>query len=417
MITYLNIILAILIGHYLINITIDLLNISNVTTSLPEEFADTYDAEKYQKSQRYLKDSTNFSIIEQTINLIITVGFIILGGFNVCDRIARSFEFNEIVTGLIFTGFLLLLQQILSLPFSIYSTFVIEKKYEFNKTTPQTFALDIIKGLLLTAIIGSIILCAIIWFFNSTGKFAWIYCWGFVIIFQIILLYIAPKFILPLFNKFTDLEDGDLKTAIKIYAEQENFHLKKIYKMDGSKRSTKSNAFFTGFGKNKTIALFDTLIDNHTTEELVAILAHEIGHYKMKHIIKNLVLSILTTGFMFYVLSLTINNVNLFNAFKMENLSVYASLIFFAFLYTPINFILSIVTNIISRKHEFEADKFAVNTYGHSENFINALKKLVVHNLSNLNPHPLKIFIDYSHPPVLNRIDAIKRISTQKEML
>lgn len=405
---YLIIILSIIAIDYLLNLIVERLNVKHASGDLPCEFEGFYDAQKYKLAQAYLKENTNFHLIKDTISVIITLVFILAGGFNFIDNIARSFNQGPILTGLIFTGILGAALQILSIPFSAYHTFVIEAKYGFNKTTLKTFILDIIKGLILTIIIGAIVLSAVFWFFYAAGFLAWVYCWIAVTLFQLFLLFIAPVVIMPLFNKYTPLEEGELKNAIENYAKEQKFALAGVFKMDASRRSTKSNAFFTGFGKFRRIALFDTLIQKHTTDELVSVLAHEIGHYKKKHFIKGIILSIITTGIMFFILSFFINNKGLFDAFKMQNLSIYASLVFFGFLYSPINLFISIFSNIISRKHEYEADNFAVITYKKPDSFITALKKLTVDNLSNLTPHPLKVFLDYSHPPILKRIEAIK---------
>jgi len=412
--TYLIIILSIIIVDYILDIVVDTLNVKHIKTDLPEEFEGYYDAEKYKKAQNYLKENTRFGIIVDSITTPITVAFILIGGFNYVDQIARGFQISPIPTGLIFAGILMLASQILSIPFSIYSTFVIEEKYGFNLTTAKTFILDIIKSWFLTAIIGGIIFAVILWFFDRTGNMAWVYCWIVVVIFQIVLTFIAPVVILPLFNKFYPLEDGELKTSIESYAKSQDFKLKGVFKMDASKRSTKSNAFFTGFGKYRRIVLFDTLIKKHTVDELVSILAHEMGHYKKKHILKSIIISIITTGLMFFILSLFINNEGLFQAFKMANTSIYASLFFFAFLYSPINMFISILSNILSRKHEYEADTYASETYGKFESMISALKKLTVDNLSNLTPHPLKVFLSYSHPPVLERIQSLRRMNCRE---
>ncbi|RLI44796.1 M48 family peptidase [Candidatus Bathyarchaeota archaeon] len=408
---YLIIILVIIVGDYLLDIVVDMLNVKHIKTDLPGEFEGYYDAAKYKKSQNYLKENTRFGIIVDSITTPITVAFILIGGFNYIDQIARGFQFSAIPTGLIFAGILILASQILSIPFSIYGTFVIEEKYGFNRTTVKTFIMDILKSWLLTVIIGGIIFSVILWFFDKTGNMAWIYCWIAVVIFQIVLTFFAPIIIMPLFNKFFPLEDGELKTTIENYAKSHNFKLKGVFKMDASKRSTKSNAFFTGFGKFRRIVLFDTLIKKHTVDELVSILAHEMGHYKKKHILKSIIISIITTGLMFFILSLFINNEGLFQAFKMQNTSIYASLFFFAFLYTPINMFISILSNILSRKHEYEADAYAATTYGKYESMISALKKLTVDNLSNLTPHPLKVFLSYSHPPVLERIQSLRKMN------
>jgi STE24 endopeptidase len=405
---YLFIILAILLGEYLLTLIVDTANIRHAAKALPKEFEGWYPQEQYQRSQEYLNVNTRFKLVTGAIYTTVTVIFILLGGFNHVDLAARSAGFGPIVTGLIFAGILFILSQLLNLPVSAYHTFVIEEKFGFNRTTVRTFLLDFIKGLLLTAVIGIPILALIIWLFHWAGNAAWLYCWAAVTLFEIFIMFIAPAVILPMFNKFTPLEAGDLRTAIEEYAQQENFQLGGIYVMDGSRRSAKSNAFFTGFGRFRKIALFDTLIQRHTIQELVSVLAHEIGHYKKKHIIKNLILSIVTTGFMFYLLSFFIRNPGLFQAFKMEHLSVYASLVFFGFLYTPISLFIAILTNVLSRRYEYQADRFAVSTYRHPESFINALKKLSVDNLSNLTPHPWKVFLSYTHPPVLKRIEAIR---------
>jgi len=406
---YLVIILTILVGSYVLNLIIENLNIRHLKVNLPEEFEGYYDADKYKTSQNYLKENTGFEIVADTFFLAIILTFILVGGFDIVDQFARGFHLGPILTGLIFAGVLLLIFQILHLPFSAYHTFIIEEKYGFNKTTVKTFILDILKSWLLIVLIGGAAFSGILWFFGKAGNLAWLYCWVAITLFQIFLMFIAPVVIMPLFNKFIPLEEGELKKAIEGYAKSQGFKIKGVFKMDGSRRSTKSNAFFTGLGKFRRIVLFDTLIEKHTVDELVSILGHEIGHYKKKHIPKSIVISTVTMGLMFFILSLFINNQGLFLAFKMEETSIYASLFFFGFLYAPISMVFSILTNILSRKHEYEADAYAVSTYTRSEAMIIALKKLSVDNLSNLTPHPLKVFLQYSHPPVLERIQAIRR--------
>ncbi|MFH1491249.1 MAG: M48 family metallopeptidase, partial [Pseudomonadota bacterium] len=407
---YLAIILFILIGQYFLDLVIDLLNVRTLQTDLPVEFEGVYDAEKYKKSQEYLKDNTRLGIIGDSVNTPAIIAFILLGGFNLVDRFARSFELGPIPTGLIFAAALLLAFYIFNIPFSIYSTFVIEEKYGFNRTTPKTYILDILKGGILVAVIGSIILSGVLWFFARAGSWAWIICWLAVFLFQVFLMFLAPVLIMPIFNKFTPIEEGELKETVETYAKAQGFKIKGLFTMDGSKRSTKSNAFFTGFGKYRRIVLFDTLIDRHTVDELVAVLAHEMGHYKKGHILKALFISFITTGFLFYILSIFMNSKGLFAAFRMEEISLYAGLFFFGFLYTPIEMVLSVFGHMLSRKHEYEADAYAVETFGRPEAMITALKKLSVDNLSNLTPHPLKVFMSYSHPPVLDRIKAIRNM-------
>ncbi len=271
--------------------------------------------------------------------------------------------------------------------------------------------LDIIKSFILMVLIGTPVLMAILWFFETTGRLAPLYVWIFVVVFQIIMMFLAPILIMPIFNKYVPLEDGELKDKISEYAKKEGFKMKGVFKMDGSKRSSKSNAFFTGFGSSRRIVLFDTLIEKHTTDELLAIIAHEMGHYKLKHILKSMLSSFFDLALTLFVLSLFLKNKELFEAFKMEHISIYGSLLFFGFIYSPISQLISILSNYYSRKHEYEADKYSVETTKLGNAFIDGLKKLSVDNLSNLTPHKLKVFIEYSHPPVLERIKAIRKIN------
>ena len=401
------IILATLAVDFILNLVADLFNIKSLDTGLPDEFDQVYDEETYRKSQEYTKVNTRFGIFTSTFNLAVLIVFWFAGGFNWLDEIVRGWELGMIWTGLAYIGVLILFKTILSLPFSIYSTFVIEERFGFNKTTPKTFVLDMVKGLGLGILLGGPLLAGILAFFTLIDQYAWLYAWAAVTAFTLFVQFIAPTWIMPLFNDFEPLEDSDLRQKIREYADKVNFALEGIYVMDGSKRSSKSNSFFTGFGKNKRIALYDTLVDNHSVEELVAVLAHEIGHYKKKHIIKNMGVSILQTGVMFFLLSIFLNSQGLYDAFYMTEQSVYAGLIFFGMLYAPIDMILSVFMQLISRKYEFEADEFASTTYK-SEPMIHALKKLSKDNLSNLTPHPFYVFLNYSHPPVLQRIKAIR---------
>jgi len=410
---YAIIILSTITLSSLLDFVTEWLNLKSLNDQLPNEFKDTYSHEKYQKSQEYTRVGTKFGFITSGFGLLLTLSFWFSGGFNYVDSWVRSWQLHPIWTGLLFMAVLSIGRSILSLPFNIYSTFVIEERFGFNKTTPKTYALDLLKGLLLSILIGGPLLAGILAFLNYAGELAWLYCWGAATVFSLIVQFIAPTWIMPLFNKFTPLEEGELRQAIMKYAESVKFSLKNLFVMDGSKRSSKSNAFFTGFGKNKRIALFDTLIEKHTVPELVAVLAHEIGHYKKKHITKSMVISILHTAILFYLLSIFLNNKGLFEAFYMDEISNYAGLIFFGMLYSPIEMILSIFMQIFSRKNEFEADRYAAETTKDPDSMVDALKKLSVDNLSNLTPHPLYVFLNYSHPPVLQRIQAIRGISSQ----
>ena len=406
---YLIVILVILVGHYLLELVVESLNLRSASTDLPDEFIGFYDAERYRKSQDYLRENTYFELVTGGLSTLITIMFILLGGFNNIDHFSRSFGHGAIMTGLIFAGTLMLLAELLRIPVSAYHTFIIEEKYGFNKTTVKTFGLDLLKGWLLAGLIGGAALAGILWFFGKFGAIAWLYSWCAITCLQIFLMFIAPAVIMPLFNKFQPLEDGELKSAIENYARLHDFKMQGLFKMDGSKRSTKSNAFFTGVGRFRRIVLFDTLIAKHRVDELVSVLAHEMGHYKKKHVLKQLLISILNTGLMLFILSLFIGSHRLSAAFSMDETSLYASLFFFGFLYTPISTVLSVAGNILSRKYEYESDAYAVSTYGKPEAMISALKKLSVDNLSNLTPHRLKVFLEYSHPPVMARIKAIRR--------
>jgi STE24 endopeptidase len=414
---YLIIILTILIGEYLLTLFVERLNVSAASSDVPTEFAGYYDAAKYRTAQEYLKTNTRFTLVTGLVSTLAAVVFILADGFNAVDLFARSFHFSAIPTGLIFAGVILSLAELLGLPFSLYHTFVIEEKYGFNRTTLKTFVLDLVKDWFLGALIGGLVFAGLVWFFGRFGTVAWLYSWIAVTLFQIFLMFIAPVVIMPLFNKFIPLEEGELKRSIEEYAQAAGFKMKGIYKMDGSKRSTKSNAFFTGLGRFRRIVLFDTLIARHTVGELVSVLAHEMGHYKKRHILKSVVRSILTMGLMFLILSFFIDNSGLFAAFGMEYTSVYASLFFFAFLFAPINMLLSVIGNVLSRKYEYEADAYAVLTYRRPDDMITALKKLSVDNLSNLTPHPMKVFLQYSHPPVLERVQAIRALVAKRTVV
>jgi STE24 endopeptidase len=402
-------ILLIIFIQYVLEVSVALLNLKALSPQLPEEFARETTQDEYAKSQEYTRITTYVSLLENTWSTVLTLVFLLSGGFNRVDIWARSFGFGTIPTGLLYMGVLLFLLMLIGLPFSLYSTFVIENRFGFNKTTVKTFILDHIKSILLAIIIGGPVLALVLWFFAQTGPLAWIYCWIGVVIVSLILQFLAPVLIMPLFNTFTPLADGPLKEAIMSYADQQDFKMQGIFTMDGSKRSTKVNAFFTGLGRFRKIVFYDTLVEKLSEVEIVAVLAHEMGHFKLHHIIKMILASILQTGILFYFLSITINNQGLFDAFGMVHLSIYASLVFFGFLFSPVNLLVSIVFNIFSRRHEFSADQFASNSIGSPDTLIRGLKKLSCANLSNLTPHPFHVFLHYSHPPILERIAALRK--------
>ena len=405
---WLLLILIFLLGDYFLEQILSYLNIKALDDTVPEEFQDTINAEKYRKSQEYTRATSKFGLVQSTFSIVVLLIFLLSGGFNSVDLFIRSFHQGPIITGVLYIGVLLLLSSILALPFSFYSTFVIEERFGFNNTTIKTFCTDIIKGLFLSALIGIPILYLILWFFETTGGLAWLYCWIGLTLISVILQFLAPVLIMPLFNKFIPLEDGNLKEKVLSFAKKASFSIQGIYTMDGSKRSSKLNAFFTGFGKFRKIVFYDTLLEKLDDDEIIAVLAHEMGHYKHRHLFKMMAISICQTGLLFFLLSLFIGNENLFAAFQMENVSTYGALIFFSFIFSPVNLLLGIAVNILSRKHEFQADRYAASSPSRGKALINGLKKLSVANLSNLTPHQVMVFFHYSHPPVLQRIQALQ---------
>lgn len=394
-------------GDFLLHLTADILNLKRLSTDLPDAFQGWYDARRYKTSQAYLRVNTRFkwagSVADIALFLMLWFG----RGFPILDHWVRDAGQHPVIRGLLYIGALVLLKWAVSLPFSAYSTFVIEDRFGFNRTTWKVFVSDMAKRAALGGILGGALVAAVLGFFEYAGPRAWWVCWLAVVLFMLAMQIAVPAWIMPLFNRFSPLPSGELKTAIMAYAEAIGFSLKNVFVMDGSKRSGKANAFFTGFGRGKRIVLYDTLIERHSPKELVAILAHEMGHYRKRHVFWMLAAGILQAGVMFYLLSLFISSPLLFEAFYMEAPSVYAGLVFFGFLYAPVDFFTGIVMQHVSRKNEFAADRFAVETTADPESFAVALKKLAVHNLSNLTPHPLYVFLNHSHPPVLERLKAI----------
>jgi STE24 endopeptidase len=405
---YLVAVLAILLADCAVSALADWLNVRGLKTELPDEFKGAYDPARYSQSQRYLRDNTRMSLVADSLMTVLTIGFIVAGGFGRLDRIARAAGAGEIGTGLIFAALLLAAWNLVHITFSVYDTFVIEERYGFNKTTPRTFVLDILKVWLLAAVLGAPLFAGILWFFNRMGASAWLYCWGAVTAVQTLLALVAPALIMPLFNKFTPLAAGELRTAIETYARAQEFAVRGISVMDGSRRSGKSNAFFTGFGRFRRLVLLDTLVARHTVPELLAVVAHEMGHCKQRHILKSMAISIGITGSELFLLSFFIGNERLAQAFGLQQARIYAGLFFFGFLFAPISLFLSVAAHALSRRWEFAADAYARRT-ADAEALIAALKRLSVDNLSNLTPHPFKVMLAYSHPPILQRLRALRR--------
>ncbi len=408
------IILATFLITTVLEVIAEVLNLRALSPRVPEEFADVYDAERYARAQKYARVRTRFGFVTSGFDLLLLLVFWFAGGFGALDVWVRSFGWSPLLTGMSYIGVLAAGRSLLSLPFSVYSTFVIEERFGFNRTTWKTFLADLLKGALLALVLGTPLLALVLWLFSSAGSMAWLYAWGAVTLIMLGVQYVAPTWIMPLFNRFAALAEGPLREEIMRYAEAVRFSMKGIFVMDGSRRSTRANAFFTGFGKHRRIVLFDTLIEKHTPSELTAVLAHEIGHYRRKHILIGIVLGIAQSGAMLFLLSLFVGSEALSQAFFVKEHSVYAALVFFGMLYAPVSFLMSIALNALSRRHEFEADRYAVLTYKDAEALISALKKLSVANLGNLTPHPFFVTLHYSHPPMLRRIETIRLVAAEK---
>ena len=402
------IIVGILIFDYLLSRVLDYLDDTRWSPTLPELLKGIYNEEKYKKAQEYDKVNSRFGLFSGTFSFIVMLSMLFFDGFAYADELVRSYTDNSIYMAMLFFGALTVASSIINAPFGWYSTFVIEEKFGFNKTTVKTYLLDMVKGAVLGGLIGGGLLSLIVWFYDTLGHNFWVYTWLVVSGFSIFMAMFYTSFIVPIFNKLTPLPDGELRDEIEKYASTQNFDLKNIFVIDGSKRSTKANAYFSGLGSKKSIVLYDTLIENQTKEELVAILAHEVGHYKKKHTQVSIVLSVFQTGITFYIMSLLLGNKELSMALGIEETSFHIGILVFGMLYSPISMVLGIGMNILSRKNEYEADDFAKTTYK-AEALESALKKLSIDNLSNLTPHPLNVFLGYSHPTLLQRLENLKK--------
>lgn len=407
--TLFYIIIGIIIAEYLFERYLDYLNTTRWSDELPEEVKGIYDEEKYRKQQAYQKENHKFGVLTGGLNFLIILGMFLFFGFAIVNNWAYTFTSHPILVAFIFFGVLLIVSDIINTPFSIYDTFVIEEKYGFNKATPKIFILDKIKGLLLGAVIGGGLLALIIWIYEKTQNLFWVFAWIVISVFTIFMSMFYSNIIVPLFNKQTQLEEGELRNAIKSFSDKVGFKLDNIFVINGSKRSTKANAYFTGLGAKKRIVLYDTLIEDMEIPELVAVLAHEIGHYKKKHVYQGLIISLIQTGFILFIFGLLISSPDLSMALGVEKPNFHIGLIAFVTLYTPVSFILGIFMNMLSRKNEYQADRFAADNY-EAEALASSLKKLSVKNLSNLTPHPRFVFFHYSHPTLLQRLAHLKSL-------
>jgi len=402
------IIIGIIVFDFAFDRVMDYLNSTRWSNKLPEELKGIYEEDKYRKSQDYSKENMRFGLLTSSLSFIVILLVLFFEGFAYLDGWVRQFTEHPILMAIIFFGILGFLSDILGTPFDIYHTFVIEEKYGFNRTTPKIYITDKLKGYMLSLILGGGLLAAFVWFYDTAGSLFWLYAWVFITIFSVFMSMFYSTLIVPLFNKQTPLEEGELRNSIEDFARKVGFKLKNIYVIDGSKRTKKANAYFSGLGAKKRIVLYDTLINDHTNDELVGVLAHEIGHYKKKHTLKSMVISTIHTGIMLYILSLFIDNPYLSGALGAETPSFHIGILAFGLLYSPISTLLGIAGNMLSRYHEYEADRFAAKKFD-SKPLQEALKKLSVNHLSNLRPHPAFVFVNYSHPPLLKRLEMLKK--------
>jgi len=400
-------ILIIPVTGFIIERYLDYLNSLMWSDTLPEKLVGICDGEEYKKTQLYQKDNTRLSFWSSSFNLAVILIMIIAGGFALADNLARAISTNAVFISLIFFGIIGLTSDLINIPFSCYDTFVIEKMYGFNTMTVRTFITDHIKSWFIALLVGVPVLGLITWFYYKTGKNFWLYAWGLITLFSVFINFFYSELIVPLFNKQIPLPEGSLRTLIEEFSQKTGFRLRNIYIIDGSKRSTKANAYFSGFGPKKRIVLYDTLQKELSEEEIVAVLAHEIGHYKKKHVLLNLVISVFITGLMLFLLSIVVNSPSLSRALGSEIASFHLGLIVFGILYSPLSLIIGMLTNYISRKNEFAADRFVRENY-HPAVLALALKKLSVKNLSNMLPHPAYVFFHYSHPPLLKRLEELE---------
>ena len=400
-------IIGILISEYVLATTLNFLNAKRFKDTVPDELSDIYNSEEYQKAQDYKLTNYRFGILTSTFSILLILGVLIFGGFGWIDNFVSGLTDHNILQSLLFFGVIMIGSDLLNTPFSYYRTFVIEEKFGFNKTTMKTFITDKIKGWFMIIVLGGGILFLVLWFVEWAGPYFWLLTWGLITVFTIFMNLFYSKLIVPLFNKQEPLEDGNLKSKIESYTKNVGFELQNVFVINGSKRSTKANAYFSGFGKEKRITLYDTLLNELEEDEIVAVLAHEVGHYKKNHILFNLATSVMVTGAMLFILSLFINNPNISLAIGVDKPSFHAALIGFGILYSPISEITGLLMNYVSRKFEYEADDFAKETFS-ALPLITSLKKLSRNSLSNLTPHPAYVFMHYSHPPLKDRIQNLK---------
>jgi len=400
-------IVIIILFHYLTDLLLVWLNLRAMKPELPTEVSAVYDEAAYARSQRYAKEHARLGLLSSSFSVAVTVALFVTGTFGQLDGWIRSFTGHPVVMAMLFFGILGLLADLASVPFQLYGSFVIEKRYDFNRMTPATFILDKMKSWMLALLLGAPLLAMVVWFYMLSGSGFWWIAWILVTIVSLAITFFYSSLIVPLFNRQTPLGEGSLREAISAFAERVGFTVSNVFVIDGSKRSTRANAYFTGFGRKRRIVLYDTLIDDLEESELVAVLAHETGHYKLNHIWSGLAASVLQTGIMLFLLSLLINNDLLARSVGAAEASFHTGALVFAVLYSPVSLLTGLLMNILSRRNEFSADAFAVRR-GTGEALASGLRKLSRKNLSNLTPHPAYVFMHYSHPPLLTRLRRLQ---------
>jgi STE24 endopeptidase len=405
--TYAAIVLAALLVDHALRVCSDLLNLRALAPAPPAEFRDVFDAERYRRVHDYTRARTRFGLLASTAQLLVLLVFWFAGGFGWLDRTVRGLGLGPVASGLLFVGALAVARGVVSLPFALWSTFVIEERFGFNRTSLRTFVADRVKGAVLAVALGGPLLAAVLWLFETAGGAAWLWAWGVSAVAVVVLQFVAPAWLLPVFSRFTPLAPGGLRDAILAYGQQVGFPLADVYVVDGSRRSTKANAFFTGFGRQRRIALFDTLLEKLDPRAIVAVVAHEVGHWRLGHVPQGIAFGIVHLGVLSALLQAVLGQPSLFAAFGIERPSPAAALVVLTILLAPVELVLSVLLHAWSRRNERAADRFAVDTTGDGPALARGLKRLSADSLANLTPHPLTVWLDYSHPPVLERIRTL----------
>lgn len=406
------VILVIIVADFLIDRYVDFLNTTRWSDRLPDEVKGIYDEKKYAQQQAYQRENHRFGLLTSTFNFVLVLGMLLLFGFAWLNSVVQGWTASPVWAALLFFGILMMAAEVINLPFGWYDNFVIEEKYGFNQSSVRTFVFDKLKGWALTMVLGGALMALIVWLYGKAGSWFWVVAWAVLSGFSVFMAMFYSSLIVPLFNKQTPLGEGELRTAIEEFSGKVGFKIDNIFVIDGSRRSSKANAYFTGLGSKKRIVLYDTLIEEMTTEELVAVLAHEIGHYRKRHVVQGLFLGIAQTGLLLFLFSVVMKSPAISQALGVEQPNFHIGMIAFSILYSPLSMVTGLAMNRLSRKNEFEADAFAAENYSPTP-LITALKKLSVKNLSNLTPHPVYVTFNYSHPPLLQRLEHLHKFENR----